>query len=518
MPLNLAKQDTEDQPHDEPAPAPPIVVRKMTNDPEEMFFLDYWSFDPKSNHDLDAESEDSQKDDKTRQEDTPPLQDRDIAEPDLPNLSPNTSTLAPQAPLLLHTYTTTNVHPRDLSSTLQKRAFACPRDTNACTSISRPNSCCSTSSTCVLTSDDSDDTNDNNSDSDIGEVGCCPRGSECGGGIQGCDTDAGYSSCPGSPNGGCCIPGYRCEDVGCVAGGSSTTVRDVVVTVTENAGQQRTSTTPTPEPSSVADDDDDEGAVGGVIGISTVTVTTTVTPSISATTSNDITAAGAAPPVRPTSNGSPPRSTTLQLTTYTVTRSALSSSASVCPTGYYQCVAVYNARGACCQVGRDCSSTSCVLAESTTVLDSGATIVVPGNGVESAVLATASTTPDVYVTTEVVGSAEVSASVTGDAGAGGGGGVAATATNGNVNGGCATGWSACPATASLANGGAGGCCPSGYSCGASCTATAGNLGGPSELAKVPNGGVAGVLIPVGFMWMVVGAFVAMILTGDVCIL
>lgn len=84
-----------------------------------------------------------------------------------------------------------------------KRGFKCPTGTNDCSSIGEPNSCCGTGSTCMKISDQG-----------LGPVGCCPEGQTCSGGIS-CDTNAGYSTCPESPNGGCCLPGYSCFDVGC---------------------------------------------------------------------------------------------------------------------------------------------------------------------------------------------------------------------------------------------------------------------------------------------------------------
>lgn len=86
---------------------------------------------------------------------------------------------------------------------LMKRGFKCPTGTNDCSSIGQPDSCCGTGSTCITISDQG-----------FGPVGCCPEGQSCSGGIS-CNTQEGYTSCPESPNGGCCLPGYSCEGVGC---------------------------------------------------------------------------------------------------------------------------------------------------------------------------------------------------------------------------------------------------------------------------------------------------------------
>jgi len=85
-----------------------------------------------------------------------------------------------------------------------KRGYQCPADTNSCISINRPNSCCGTGEQCQLVTD-----------TGSGDVGCCPSGATCGGSISTCNTAAGYTACPDSSNGGCCIPGYACNSIGC---------------------------------------------------------------------------------------------------------------------------------------------------------------------------------------------------------------------------------------------------------------------------------------------------------------
>jgi hypothetical protein len=86
---------------------------------------------------------------------------------------------------------------------LLKRQFKCPEGTLSCSSIGAPDVCCSGDSTCV-----------NVQDTDIGSVGCCPNGRTCSGTIS-CNEAAGYTSCPNSSNGGCCLPGFQCSGVGC---------------------------------------------------------------------------------------------------------------------------------------------------------------------------------------------------------------------------------------------------------------------------------------------------------------
>lgn len=116
-----------------------------------------------------------------------------------------TSNLKP--PFFLHADELWNLNegllrwPRDLFS---KRDYQCPTGTTNCSSIARPNSCCGQGQQCILVQN-----------TGSGDVGCCPSGSTCGNAISTCNTAAGYSSCPSSSNGGCCIPGYTCDSIGC---------------------------------------------------------------------------------------------------------------------------------------------------------------------------------------------------------------------------------------------------------------------------------------------------------------
>ncbi|KAJ5660096.1 GPI anchored protein [Penicillium longicatenatum] len=156
------------------------------------------------------------------------------------------------------------------------------------------------------------------------------------------------------------------------------------------------------------------------VSVVTVTIHSTVTlstktyssvpqgsPSSSQSTSNTATTENLVPPARPTGISTSTKGTT--------------SRVSVCPTGFYACSAVYH--GGCCQIGRNCDTTSCPTTSSTTFTSDGVTIVEP-------------------VTT---GSGESGSGNTGK---------------------CATGWFSCADTVG------GGCCPSGYTCGSSCTAAA----------------------------------------------
>ncbi|KAI0812090.1 hypothetical protein GGR55DRAFT_611976 [Xylaria sp. FL0064] len=260
---------------------------------------------------------------------------------------------------------------------LQGRDFNCPSGTHVCSNIDQPNYCCPDGTTCFVVENSPD----------AGNVGCCPDGQTCGGSVAACAD--GNTACPAEEGGGCCIPGFVCADVGCVQSTSSTT-------------PTTTTTTPTPTSSSIPT----------TSSSTTSTPTTTHTTTISSSSESDSESATGTglPPVRPTSS------------TPTTTTSAPSSS--YCPTGFYACVA--SAGSGCCRTGRDCSTTSCPPAASTTIITHGATIVVPlSDATAQAAAATAAT--------------------------------------------CASGWFLCGADA----GPVAGCCPSGYACGiASCTLSA----------------------------------------------
>lgn len=148
--------------------------------------------------------------------------------------------------------------------------------------------------------------------------------------------------------------------------------------------------------------------------------------------------------IRPTSSAVP---------TTTTIASPVTVATSQCPTGYFQCSAYYH--GGCCQVGRDCSLTSCPVASSTLAVNSdGVTVAVP-SGTDGAAV-----------------------------------GLGAS--------GCAQGWFSCP------SGQGSGCCPSGYDCGtSSCTATGVVVqGGATGTAKVAKDNGAERAYVTG--WMAIG--------------
>ena len=167
----------------------PVGVRKMSDDEGEMFFPDYWQFDPRETT----------------------LKRRALPNPPITGEYTNTSAQSPMLlpPVLPHSDSDSDLGvlaparyllPRSLFA----RDFSCPAGTSSCNSINRPNACCGSSESCIIVPD-----------TGVGDVGCCPAGVRCTGGAIGCNTAAGYSSCPGSGNGGCCLPGYQCFGVGC---------------------------------------------------------------------------------------------------------------------------------------------------------------------------------------------------------------------------------------------------------------------------------------------------------------
>jgi hypothetical protein len=156
----------------------PVGVKKMSPDPNEMFFLDYWEF-----------------------EDGHHVYQRSVDIPDT-NQSYAQPLFAPIRPVLREEFKARRGLDFFGHNSLVKR-FQCPDGYGSCQAINQPNLCCATGATCFTSSG--------------GAVGCCPMGQVCGTGtnIGNCDTAAGYNGCPGSPNGGCCIPGFTCQGLGC---------------------------------------------------------------------------------------------------------------------------------------------------------------------------------------------------------------------------------------------------------------------------------------------------------------
>ena len=388
----------------------PVGMKKMSGDPGEKFYLDYWLF-----------------------------ADEAAGWANESIFVPFTNSFP------LHSDRNTSILPRYLDlrrlSFFQKRDYQCPSGTSACDDIGRPNSCCAIGSTCQLI----DDTG-------LGDVGCCPAEETCGGSVSDCGGD-GYTSCPNHPGGGCCVPGYGCFDVGCVQ--TSTAV---------------VAPTPAPEASTVTVTSltTITASGGGVQTLTTTVIVPPLTPTLSPTRSTS-TIPPPLPPPQTTRTTSTTHTTSTRSTSQScptdfrscpeslgggcchtdracgngrecpalttsgtfipparptddVTTTTFSSISGVgCPTGFYACSAYHE--GGCCQVDRNCDKTSCPTLASTTLVSNPPTIVAPtGSGI--------------------------------------------TAPGNLLTGACAKGWFTC----AVADGG--GCCPSGYTCGVvQCTAT-----------------------------------------------
>ena len=182
----------------------PIGVHKMSGNAGEMFFPDYWVFDG------ELESAPAN----TRMERrVPPLRfpiehQHSVALEDWPN---STFVYPLQAPFSLHSDQQAESRrflrrplrlARALLYPLDERGFQCPGNTLSCTSINRPNSCCPIGESCQPITNIG-----------LGDVGCCAQGQTCSQQVSSCQD--GYKSCPASSGGGCCIPGYECDGVGC---------------------------------------------------------------------------------------------------------------------------------------------------------------------------------------------------------------------------------------------------------------------------------------------------------------
>ncbi len=183
----------------------PVAVKKMSEDEDEMFWPEYWSFEEEhiESRMLGVgnwfDASDSSSKERSNQED-----DRDL----LVNI---TAQIPFQAPFAIHAMKN-NLDIRDMEAQardsdmvlkmLRKRDFTCPTGTFGCTSINQPNYCCATGSSCF-----------NITDTGLGPVGCCPSGSSCSGDISSCAP--GNTPCPQILGGACCIPGFACAGIGC---------------------------------------------------------------------------------------------------------------------------------------------------------------------------------------------------------------------------------------------------------------------------------------------------------------
>ena len=189
-----------------------VGARKMSDDESEMFFMEYWRFDTELDEANNIPSWQRNG-----------LQSRRHAiyqaEGNLHELHNASIPHLLNPPFALHTEQQVVGNPivRSLPralSMLGERAFQCPTDTLSCISIGRPNSCCPSTEACQTITDTGN-----------GDVGCCSQEQSCAQQVSGCQT--GYTSCPGSEGGGCCIPGYACVGDGCEF--SSRSIHDILL-------------------------------------------------------------------------------------------------------------------------------------------------------------------------------------------------------------------------------------------------------------------------------------------------
>jgi hypothetical protein len=178
----------------------PVGVMKMSDDPGEMFYMEYWQYEENLVQGDNSEAQSQ-------------LRTRDLKEE--VRIMANAS-ISYRPPFKLHTddelaFQELSIR-RSFSegaaalAALKKRDFTCPVGTSDCSAIGAPNACCATGETCFSVTD-----------TGLGNVGCCPDGASCGGTISACNFP--NSPCAnGGGNyqyGGCCIPNYVCAGVGC---------------------------------------------------------------------------------------------------------------------------------------------------------------------------------------------------------------------------------------------------------------------------------------------------------------
>jgi hypothetical protein len=163
----------------------PVGVMKMPADESQKFYMEYWQFE----EDSTGSSLQS-------------LRPRDDNEARL--LSNGSLAIPYRAPFALHVNYDTDLKARaaEVLAILEKREFLCPTGYSACTAIGFPNSCCAANENCFRIQE-----------TGLGPVGCCPKGDTCGGTVSSCS--APNTPCAQNLGGGCCIPNYVCEGVGC---------------------------------------------------------------------------------------------------------------------------------------------------------------------------------------------------------------------------------------------------------------------------------------------------------------
>ncbi|KAF4988972.1 hypothetical protein FGRMN_9445 [Fusarium graminum] len=243
---------------------------------------------------------------------------------------------------------------------LLERRSSCPEGMNSCSDIDSEVKCCQQGTYCVDVGD-----------AVAGGIACCPDGASCGGGVGACPD--GSTSCSEALGGGCCIPGYVCQGLGCVPSAAATTTKtttqttaqttqepSTIITTAQETTIDEVSTTkePTVEPTT-----ESETKIKTTGEEEPTTASEAKTETESETGGNTVTATAGSvtgiAPYRPTGTS--------------VTSSDDEETQTGCPTGFYGCLATHG--GGCCRTGRNCDINDCP-APSTTIVSNGATVVI----------------------------------------------------------------------------------------------------------------------------------------------
>ncbi|KAH7262118.1 hypothetical protein BKA59DRAFT_13477 [Fusarium tricinctum] len=237
---------------------------------------------------------------------------------------------------------------------LLERRSSCPNGMNSCSDIDSEVKCCQEGTYCVDVGS-----------SVPGGIACCPDGASCGGGVGACPDGA--TSCSADLGGGCCIPGYVCQGLGCVPSAAATptkttaqtTQQPTITTTAQETTVEEVSTTeePTVEPTTETETEVETTTEEEPTTVSeSETETETEANSVTATATGSVTGIA---PYRPTGTS--------------VTSSEDGDTQTGCPTGFYGCLATHG--GGCCRTGRNCDTHDCP-APATTIVSNGATVVV----------------------------------------------------------------------------------------------------------------------------------------------
>ncbi|KAJ4265600.1 hypothetical protein NW762_004894 [Fusarium torreyae] len=259
---------------------------------------------------------------------------------------------------------------------LLQRRSSCPKGMNSCSDIDSEVKCCQDGTYCV----------------DVGSavaggIACCPDGASCGGGVGACPDGA--TSCSEELGGGCCIPGYVCQGLGCVPSAAATQSRTAVQSTTQDRAPTTMTTTqvttiegspstvivtltvterPTAEPTTETETEVVTASEEPTTASESETETETETESESETSDETATVTATATATGTVTGVAPYRPTGTS-----VTSSSDEETQTGCPTGFYGCLATHG--GGCCRTDRDCDTHDCP-APSTTIVSDGATIVV----------------------------------------------------------------------------------------------------------------------------------------------